>query len=230
MEKLHCPYCNNELIQGEDQKFETLSDHVSDPNREDYPKRRTWICDNHECPVSLDSEAFWDDSGDFYGWPKGYKFKDDLDSAYPSIARQLDIEIYKKGLKSQKLLSPAFMLWILQPMIEYNYEANESGEVTKKWIKIKWLKKDCWYKKDRFGYHISYSFPLVNIYQSLKLAYQILYKPGFSEGYKNQEIQNMFEPLARWDKRWWRHATKFLYKVLFYKKYLKFKKDNDGVK
>jgi len=59
--RMACPFCGKELTKGEQKKYETLCDHVSDPNMEDYPLRDTWVC---TCEKSKDS--FWDMFGDFY--------------------------------------------------------------------------------------------------------------------------------------------------------------------
>lgn len=58
---MRCPFCHRKLVKGNYQKFETLCDHVDDPNKEDYPERPTYICD---CKVS--KGGFWDSLGDFY--------------------------------------------------------------------------------------------------------------------------------------------------------------------
>ena len=59
--KMSCPFCKSILQRGEQRKYETLIDHVSDPNMEDYPLRDTWVC---SCKKSDD--LFWDFFGDAY--------------------------------------------------------------------------------------------------------------------------------------------------------------------
>lgn len=219
MEKffLCCPKCHEYLVKGELQEFETLIDHVSNPNRQSYPLRPTWVCKNDNCKASMEN-LFWDDDGEMYGWNKTFKFKNDISSAYPSHSRKCDIEIYKKGLKKQNYLSPALMLWLLQPMIEYNYKADDYGNVIKKSWKLKWLKKDRWYNKYD-TYSTYYTFPLVHIYSSIK-SNRHMFKTC-SETYIKHELKTMFEPIKSWDKRWWRHFELWLSKIIFRKYYKK---------
>ena len=58
---MNCPFCGRQLKAGELRRYETLIDHVSDPNREYYPLRETWVCD---CNKS--HGLFWDWFGDVY--------------------------------------------------------------------------------------------------------------------------------------------------------------------
>lgn len=59
--KFRCPFCKRVLVHGEQKKYETLMEHVCDPNMEDYPERDTWVCDCEES-----QGCFWDDWGDLY--------------------------------------------------------------------------------------------------------------------------------------------------------------------
>lgn len=63
-----CPFCKQELIIGEQKRYENLCDHVSDPNMEDYPLRDTYVC---TCEES--KGVFWDWFGDTYShrWISG---------------------------------------------------------------------------------------------------------------------------------------------------------------
>jgi len=58
---MKCPFCKKTLIRGEDKEFETLLDHVSNPNAIKYPPRETFVC---SCIISHD--CFWDIDGAFY--------------------------------------------------------------------------------------------------------------------------------------------------------------------
>lgn len=217
---MFCPKCHEKLVEGEPRKFETLSEHVSNPNMESYPLRITYVCKNPNCECSKD-DVFWNETGDYYGMGN-IEFEDDKYSAYPSFARRMEIEIYNKGLKKRTYLHPALTLWVLKPVIEYNYKADNNGNVVSKSWSLKWLKKDCWYKRDKLGYHTYYSFPIMTI-----IRHQIYFKEIFnnnelSNGFKNSQIKEFFKPLPTWDKRWWRHVELWLTKVIFRKHYLKY--------
>jgi hypothetical protein len=218
--KMYCPKCDKELIKGKDQRFETSSEHVCNPNQEVYPLRPTWVCNNPECDC-FEKETFWNESGECYG---GYriKFPNDIHSAYPSFSRRMDTEIYKKDVKSKTYLPPFLMLWFLQPMIEYTYKADDYGKVLANGWNLIWLKKDSFnpFKKDKFGYHTHYSFPIMMIIRHIKNHFRVIRtcSDQYKEHYFNVEA---FKPLSSWDKRWWRHFELWLSKVIFRKYYLK---------
>lgn len=56
-----CPFCKQPLVVGEQRRYETLCDHVDDPNRTDYPLRNTY-----ECSCKKSKDTFWDIYGDYY--------------------------------------------------------------------------------------------------------------------------------------------------------------------
>ena len=59
-DKMKCPFCTAELIPGPMERYETLLEHVSDPNGE--PSMRiTYIC---KCSTS--ENCFWGFNGEFF--------------------------------------------------------------------------------------------------------------------------------------------------------------------
>lgn len=59
-----CPECSQKLVAGKEREYETLNDHVSNPNAETYPLRPTWICANEKCIAH--GEMYWGEDGDLY--------------------------------------------------------------------------------------------------------------------------------------------------------------------
>lgn len=221
---LHCPKCKLELSIGKLREFETLVEHVCDPNMQSVPLRQTYVCSNTNCPASKE-DIFWDEDGEYYGWSKGFDFDDNISTAFPSSARRIEIEIYKKGLKSKIDLPPFLMLWVLKPLIEFKYKADEYGTILSRTWELKWLRKEKLFQRDGMGYNTYYSFPIPHIMWSLKNKYNTLNK--CSDGYRDYELKNMFDTLPSWDKRWWRYTESWLSKIIFrkwYKKYLLNKK------
>lgn len=139
---MKCPCCKSEIVIGPKKQYETLDEHVCSPNSES-PFRDTLICSNEDC-ITRKGNAFWDHFGDMYGGiyiPKESFIKEN-NSPFGSLGRKTNVEIYKVGLKSKTYLSPAWLLWFYQPFLEYNYRSNENGDVLKKSISVKFLKKD----------------------------------------------------------------------------------------
>jgi len=56
---MKCPYCKKKLVAGSLKRYETLGEHVMNPNQEYHPPRKTFIC---SCTPSI----FWDSFGDCY--------------------------------------------------------------------------------------------------------------------------------------------------------------------
>lgn len=61
-----CPVCMEPLLTGGKKQFETLDEHVSDPNKEEYPERPVKVCVNPECKVQH-GDYFFADMGSIYG-------------------------------------------------------------------------------------------------------------------------------------------------------------------
>lgn len=220
---MFCPKCHKELISGELREFETLSEHVMNPNMEQYPLRPTFICNNPECECSK-KDIFWIENGDCYG---GFDvdFENDMSSTFPSISRRLDIEVYGKGLKRKIYLPPFLMLWFLRPYIEFKYKADDYGKVLSKSWSLKWLKKEKLFGKGT--YHIGYIFPFVMIkfhLSNIQRQLDIIKKHGDSK-FRNEVIKDIFKSPADWDKRWWRHFEIWLGKQIYRKTYKKYCKD-----
>ena len=88
-----CPKCKAELVRGENRVFETLDEHVSNPNQESYPKRPTWVCKFSYCPCSKE-DMFWDEIGALYGGyiKKNISYIDDNHAPFGSIWREINAE------------------------------------------------------------------------------------------------------------------------------------------
>jgi hypothetical protein len=54
------------MVDEKGRKFETLDEHVSDPNKEDYPEREVKVCVNRDCRVHQGG-YFFADHGSLYG-------------------------------------------------------------------------------------------------------------------------------------------------------------------
>jgi len=144
---MKCPKCKTELIISGQERLQTLSEHVSNPNNEPSLKDK-YICINTSCLCY--NNVCWNDDGETYG---GYRLfsKNELTSPYGSFQRKMEIEVYKKGLKRYTKLPAWLMLWFLKPVIEHEYNADEDGNVLSKFYKLSiWNSETSWklFKKD----------------------------------------------------------------------------------
>lgn len=67
---MRCSICKSNLILSDKKCYETLGDHVYDPNGTP-PERDSYVCSNNEC-ISHQAGGFWGIDGDFFY--KDYKF------------------------------------------------------------------------------------------------------------------------------------------------------------
>ena len=146
-----CPSCKKPVIITGEREYETLVEHVSNPNMENFPLRDAYQCSDEKC-ITRKSDVFWDYYGDMYGlikvnnetvWGDTDEFFINGNNApFGSHTRKANVEIYKKGLKKSLSLHPIFCLWIYKPFIEYNYVGNTDGEIIKRTYKLKLLAKN----------------------------------------------------------------------------------------
>jgi len=62
-----CPKCGTPLVGVEDKRYETLSEHVSNPNKPIHPLRPAWICPKKRCLIHQ-SGGFYGYEGSYYGY------------------------------------------------------------------------------------------------------------------------------------------------------------------
>jgi hypothetical protein len=210
-----CPVCISPIVITGQKEYQTGSEHVTDPNITEHPKRDVYQCTNKECVVNEEKHnVFWNYNGEMYG---GFRIDDEEfigenNSPFGSFQRKLNLEISKNGVLDKKELSPAWCLWFLQPYLQYHYEANEMGDVLKKWYTIEFRKKD-----DRgeysFGFHTCFKTwdYLWRMFQSKISAYR--------EKKDVKILEAAFESSFNraWVYRWFETAMKIRYYILYIK-------------
>lgn len=200
---MKCPNCKTELEVTGQERLETLSEHVSNPNGTPSLKN-LWQCVNTDCKCF---RAFgWNDdgefySGDYYSRVREVFRRDESMSAIGSFSRKLDVEVSKMGLPKRKYLHPAWMLWFFQPFIEWHGIADEDGNILKRWFTIEILRKD---KSGYDGYciHASYCWD----------TWAYLWEK-FKNEYQNQNYKAAFKPSLNrsWPYRWFETFLKIRY-------------------
>lgn len=218
-----CPSCKSPVVITKQERFETLEEHVCNPNMEVHPLRDAYQCSDKNC-ITKKNNIFWDYNGDRYGsvkkdgdWVMDDKkyFIDDNDSPFGSYRRRINVEIYKVGLKDNVFLSPAFALWFLQPYIQYDYVADNNGKILKTKRSISFLKKD-----KRSG---TYSYKYIPFWRTWSFLYNNFIDNIriYNENDDISSLNNAFEPAFNraWVYKWFEKFTK-----IFYKKYYKISK------
>ena len=120
---MRCPICTVELINGEDRRYETLNDHICNPNGI-HPKRETFVCRNTKCEA-FKGQLFWDfDGGGPYNssFKDHYNYIDDNPCSIPSFDRKLHAEIRDKSQDTTVIRTK----WLLVRRVA-NRKADEFG-------------------------------------------------------------------------------------------------------
>ena len=96
-----CPFCSTELIHGKKMLYETLCEHVLDPNGfNSTPMRVTWVCPNEDC--ILYQMGFWSDvEGSWYDYS--------IDNYIVNVP---DIFSYTKDMEGVKGKWQKFLCWL----------------------------------------------------------------------------------------------------------------------
>lgn len=198
---MKCSHCKSELIVKEQLRLESLIEHIE---CREASLKDAYSCSNKDCLLHQNN-CVWDEEGEFYGGDNGffYDLKDDKYSAIGSFAKKMEIEIYKKGLKSEIYLHPIFMLYFFKPYILINYKGNEEGEVLSKSYSLRILKKNSQHEYvigANFCWH-TWSF----LWDQFKINIKNEnYKDAFKKSYNRAWVYKSFE---------------FFVKILYYKKY-----------
>lgn len=200
MNQMLCPCCRALLEQGEMQRLETLSEHVFNPNGE-VSLKPSYHCSNKQCKTHR-FNIVWNSDGERYGrWDSEWKermddndFIDGNDGPFGSISRQLNVTCYKKGLEKDRTL---FIIGDIRFVMEFEYEADTDGNVTKKsWNLRKW-------KRDGGGW-VSYEFPIISFWRTVKEGIMAGWKMKRDGQKPTSGFQKINFCVAKWEDRWWR--------------------------
>ena len=171
-----------------------------------------------------EAKTFWNDDGDFFSGDE-YKMKketgkeiefihgDRCYAAFNSFAKDVEVSIYGTGLKRNIYFHPAWCFWALKPGIEFHYKSDRMGNVISRSWKWKFLKKD----NHLNGYCVVWVSPLKMLVWSYKQFKRKRknYKKDPTNKFTLRELYEEFEPLAKWDKRWWRSFEKWYLSALY---------------
>ena len=117
---MRCPVCTTELVKGRERKYETLHEHVTDPNKEDYPYRPTW-----ECPLGQKQRcimfSFWDPDGGYYGGARGTP---EHSSALGSWEREYDDERVERD-RRHNVFFRRWWRWLCKPAHDLHWKIKQ---------------------------------------------------------------------------------------------------------
>jgi hypothetical protein len=105
---LKCPYCKKELIKGEQKRYETLGEHVFNPNMREHPLRDTFVC---TCEKS--QGMYWDDWGDYYS----KKYRSDCKEAINSGSWKCEKRFAREHMMRKTIIGK----WILDLIAHVSY-------------------------------------------------------------------------------------------------------------
>ncbi len=205
---LICPGCMNPLKIDGSFTFEDCCETSMWSNKH--------ICDNKDC--FLYEKPFWNDYGDYFSGELGFSdfekhYGHDKYSAFNSFSKQSEIEIYKKGLRKKYYLHPILTLWWLNPYIEFIYTADKMGNILKTRYKLNFLKKE----KGADGYYIHYKSSISMFIFSMKsFKRNIDYFNQKKTEYNSKSIIEDLE-ISSWDKRLYRHTSRWFMKKIWRK-------------
>lgn len=225
---MRCPICGEELVEGMGRRYETLEEHVFDPNGTPSLKP-TLVCDNQHFKYTKDGDEgncpfrhsiFWDYYiGDFYvlnGFGDTIREHEDflkeiahnhMFEARDSHARKVQIDIYKK--KRIEL----FRLFRWRWVIDFKFTGDEDGNIVKRRPYIQM------FSTDDDGNSWSYTTTFITSFlHSVHMFKNTLkrYQQHPTNKYVQDEIEREFEPLPKWDTRFYRRLYKW-YINTFYK-------------
>lgn len=142
-----CPVCQSSLWMGGLEAYETLDEHVMDPNAEP-AKKRTWICRTIGCLLSANQQGlpFFGIDGGLYAYGK---WKENMNAVYSFDwllynQRRLEKSWWYKLLQC---LDPIY--WYEQ--VSYPYSKPKMW-LARQLLKLKWFS----YKKEGFCGHVAW--------------------------------------------------------------------------
>jgi hypothetical protein len=210
---MKCPICRSELLVTGKAYLQTLNEHVTGDGEQCSIKNKYQCC-NNGC-IAFRGPC-WNEDGDFYSMTyekigkevkkvreeiSKDKFIDGLKSAIGSFARKMDIECYKHDEDIYIRLVPT-KKYFTGIKIEWQYEANEDGEVLSRRWKIRIIIKNGHYIS---GIHMFlYMF---RKFRDLKKQYEGGYKVG-------PALKKCFIPWES-EKRWWVLLSAWILRKLY---------------
>jgi hypothetical protein len=220
---MKCPICGEKLVEGLGRRYETLDEHVSNPNA--IPSLKpTYVCENPHYTYPLDNEetscpfrnsVFWDYMGDHYilnDFRDTIREHEDflkslahnhMFEARDSHARKTKIEIYEKN----DITVFAFGKYRWKAMISYT--ADTDGNITNRHVRLQRMKKD--------EHSLVYNTPGWKMFIKNLSSFRDLlrrYRKSPNQ-WIEQEISKEFEPLPDWDKRLYRKFYKKCLHILY---------------
>ena len=185
-----CPICRTELIVTGQERLETLSEHVCDPNGEPSLKDK-YECPNRECVAF--GELCWNDWGERYGG--GFNFPEELfiyknDAPFGSFQRKANVEIGKHDEDH-----PLFGLetrWGLIRVV-YKYTSNTDGDILSRKRTYEIWSKD----RGGIGYYV----------HPLGIHMLIFCIKDFHRKLKQGRLDKEDLYPRVWDKRWWKKLS-----------------------
>ena len=208
----YCPLCKSKVIITGKKRYETMFEHISNPNKVEYPLRDIYQCSNSKC-FSIKEKIFWDYEGNRYNGNLYFDKEciNNNDAPFGSFQRKQNVEIQKKGVKDITRLHPSLCLWFLQPFIEHNYIANTDGNVLKRKNSLKFLKKD---------EQNEYSILFTTCFTTWHFLFKRFFN-NFQKYKKTKKVSFLKEAFRKYYNNSWEYKIFDYFIKIFYSKYIK---------
>ena len=194
-----CPICKTRLVFVKRSNYETLNDHVGDPNGYVY-KKDAFGCPNESCEAHKDGLKWLADGEGPYGgkfsWEAKYKYIDGNRRAFRTMWRQMDAE--------QDKIIKLFKIGKFNVKLSHGCKTDLNGK--KKFL------------SDRFHFQLTingalYTSGIHMLIFVLKQYLRTNYKGGRVYLFKNDISQ------ITYDKRWWKKVGLDIAKVIWSRDY-----------
>jgi hypothetical protein len=204
--QLYCPRCLSPLVYGEGTRiYQTLVEHVSDPNGTIYPKSYL-ICSSSKCPTRINDDI-WEEYGDFHhssSYPECFFFLS-CNRALNSGSRKFTLQQRKKRYTILNLI------WF-KVYIESSPIPDEMGL---KIIGYKLKLRACTRTNFRGGWveYIPGIYMLFFCFKSFKQDMNKFLEDPSNKYSLNELLEDMEYP--SWDSRWWKHLSVWVANMLY---------------
>jgi uncharacterized protein YbaR (Trm112 family) len=199
-----CPICKTTLVLKDQGYYETLGEHVSNPNG--YPSLKDgWGCPNEACPANKDNLSWLSDGEGPYHEKIGieYPYINNNSGPFGSYQRKSNVA-FPDYFKKKRLW---VNLWAFKLVFEWKLTGDEEGNIVTRRIHCDLITR----KNTMYTSGIHMFFYCMNNLHSNFARWQIT-----GSKWDLKTVLEYVDPeYQKWDKRWWKRLVKWYAKKKF---------------